>query len=310
MSDFTWSPDMVVYHYPCDDGFCCRVIAERKWGSDLLWAPHNYGQAFEYDVRDKDVLFVDYSMSYDELVDLSFKAKSIVILDHHKSAQANLDRLPMMNEPSVEAVGLNFHICHTQNMPDICAHFDMNRCGAQLLWAFAYPDEEEPEFVQRIADRDLFRNVLPYSRRFSLALRSFPMDVHTWNGLVDQCDLLIEEGLPIERFYDHKIDELCETVIECQIGDHAGVPSVNAPWFVASDLAHALLERHPGAPFAAVWYESYGGRTYSLRSTDDRVDVCEVASALGGGGHRNAAGFRIDDVGAPSVLGLQRAETA
>jgi uncharacterized protein len=39
--------------------------------------------------------------------------------------------------------------------------------------------------------------------------------------------------------------------------------------------------------------EAYGSRTWSLRSEDSRQDVSEVASTFGGGGHRNAAGFRV-----------------
>ena len=32
---------------------------------------------------------------------------------------------------------------------------------------------------------------------------------------------------------------------------------------------------------------------FSLRSSDDGADVAEVAKQYGGGGHRNAAGFRV-----------------
>ena len=41
---------------------------------------------------------------------------------------------------------------------------------------------------------------------------------------------------------------------------------------------------------------SDGGTTrkVSLRATDDRVDVSRIARALGGGGHRRAAGFSTD----------------
>ena len=35
-------------------------------------------------------------------------------------------------------------------------------------------------------------------------------------------------------------------------------------------------------------------RKVSLRATDDRIDVSVIARALGGGGHRRAAGFSTD----------------
>ena len=41
---------------------------------------------------------------------------------------------------------------------------------------------------------------------------------------------------------------------------------------------------------------SHDGVTYSLRSMDDRMDVSEIAKDNGGGGHRNAAGFRVKEL--------------
>ena len=32
---------------------------------------------------------------------------------------------------------------------------------------------------------------------------------------------------------------------------------------------------------------------FSLRSTDDGLDVSEIAKQYGGGGHRNASGFTV-----------------
>ena len=44
-----------------------------------------------------------------------------------------------------------------------------------------------------------------------------------------------------------------------------------------------------------------GTRKVSLRASDDRVDVSAIARALGGGGHRRAAGFNTDLEWAPLV---------
>lgn len=35
------------------------------------------------------------------------------------------------------------------------------------------------------------------------------------------------------------------------------------------------------------------GRIFSLRSTDAGADVSEIAKRYGGGGHRNASGFKM-----------------
>lgn len=101
------------------------------------------------------------------------------------------------------------------------------------------------------------------------------------------------EAESIERFYDRKLAEMLPTATVKKIGNWDGVPVAHAPYAFASDLAHEMLKSHPDAPFAAVVVDAYGGRTYSLRSEDSREDVAEVARSFGGGGHRNAAGFRV-----------------
>lgn len=44
--------------------------------------------------------------------------------------------------------------------------------------------------------------------------------------------------------------------------------------------------------FAACYWDTPKGRTFSLRSIGD-FDVSAVAAGYGGGGHRNAAGFTL-----------------
>jgi len=64
---------------------------------------------------------------------------------------------------------------------------------------------------------------------------------------------------------------------------------VNAPGKFASEAGNVLAHRCNGA--ACVWYSDGHELKISLRSVPD-VDVSEIASAFGGGGHKNAAGFR------------------
>jgi bifunctional oligoribonuclease and PAP phosphatase NrnA len=50
-------------------------------------------------------------------------------------------------------------------------------------------------------------------------------------------------------------------------------------------------------------------RKVSLRATDDRIDVSQIARAQGGGGHRRAAGFSTD-LEFPELVAFLRAELA
>jgi nanoRNase/pAp phosphatase (c-di-AMP/oligoRNAs hydrolase) len=61
---------------------------------------------------------------------------------------------------------------------------------------------------------------------------------------------------------------------------------------MTSDAGHLMAEKDR-TPFAACWWMTPEGVVFSLRSTDVGLDVSEIAKSYGGGGHRNAAGFRL-----------------
>ena len=71
------------------------------------------------------------------------------------------------------------------------------------------------------------------------------------------------------------------------------VPVANLPYQLASDAGNIMSK---GEPFAASYFDAAdGSRSFSLRSDKDdpaAVDVSVVAASYGGGGHKNASGFR------------------
>ena len=101
------------------------------------------------------------------------------------------------------------------------------------------------------------------------------------------------EGESILRAHAKTVASLLHSAYEDTIAGHS-VPVLNVPGKFASDCGHALLEKFPEASFVATWSRSSDDMLrYSLRSSDARMDVSEIAAKLGGGGHRNAAGFEI-----------------
>lgn len=292
-----WEPDICIYHFPCDDGFASAWVARRKW-PDVALAGTNYGLPFpEVDIVGKNVLIADFSFKPDTLRELGEKAKSIVILDHHKTAKADLadfqsprSSLPFTYENANAYFGNGI-------VRNVVACFDMAFSGAMLTWDFCFPGERAPAMLRYIEDRDLWRFTYKETRAFSLYLRSFPYDFSAWDRVHERIVAdptgVLGEAVAIERFYDAKLAEMLPTATLKNIGKWKDVPVAHAPYAFASDLAHELLKAYPAAPFAAVVVDAFGGRTYSLRSEDSREDVSEVAKTFGGGGHRNAAGFRV-----------------
>ncbi|WP_256355689.1 phosphohydrolase [Pseudomonas sp. PDM29] len=292
---------LCIYHGNCADGFGAAWVVRKALGPDVEFVPGVYGQE-PPDVTNKDVILVDFSYKYDVLANLSWKAHSIIVLDHHKSAAEDLSRFPPFHA-GIELDGraddgsalLGWKSAHDfmalQNAPSIACCFDMQRSGAMLAWDHFFPDQEPPQLLRHIEDRDLWLFKLEGTREIQANLFSYPYDFEVWDKLMAADVLsLVSDGAAIERKHHKDIAELVGVTKRRQMIGGYDVPVASLPYTLTSD-AGALMAQ--AEPFAACYWDTPTGRTYSLRSTDDGIDVSEIASQYGGGGHRNASGFRV-----------------
>lgn len=256
-----------IYHGNCADGFGAAWVVRKALG-EIEFYPGTY-QAVPPDVTGKDVMMVDFSYKRPVLLEMAEKANSILIIDHHKTAVEDLVDLPA----------------------NVTTKFDMGRSGAMLTWEHFFQNDSPPPLLLHIEDRDLWRFALPNTREIQANVFSYPYDFQVWDTLMAAApDALAKEGKAIERKHFKDIQELLGvTTREMVIGGHR-VPVANLPYTMSSDAGHELAKGHP---FAACYWDTPDGRVFSLRSNDDGVDVSEVAKQYGGGGHRNASGFRV-----------------
>ena len=224
-------------------------------------------------------------------------ARSVLILDHHKTAEADLRGfgLPSLDCTSKDHYTDTLEWVEDEPVENVFAIFDMNRSGAQIAWDFFHPREEPPTLVDYVADRDLWRFELPHSREIAAWVFSHHYDFEDWDHIAAVLDgggfnMAVAGGEDIERKHFKDICELLKvTRREMVIGGHR-VPVANLPYTMASDAAGAMAE---GAPFAACYFDRPDARVFSLRSRGEHgLDVAEIAASYGGGGHRNAAGFQ------------------
>jgi hypothetical protein len=254
---------VVLYHANCPDGFGGAWSVWQSRGDAAIYLPVSHGEPPPDLPVDASVLMVDIAYPREAALALRDRVRELVILDHHKSAQEELGDLDF-------------------------ARFDMDRSGAMLGWCYMHPDQEPPPLIRYVQDRDLWRFELPNSREISAALASYPMDFAVWSSL--DADDLAREGTAILRFRNQTVEAIVGFARWGEIGGHR-VPIVNATahW---SDVGEAMLNKYPAAPFVGAYFEDADGvRRWSLRSRPD-FDVSEVAKKLGGGGHRQASGFR------------------
>lgn len=265
------TPDLCIYHGHCDDGFGAAYAIWRKLGNIVKYHPGVYGKE-PPDVTDMNVAIVDFSYKRPVMLALAAKAKSILVLDHHKTAEADLAGL-------------------AEECQNITVEFDMSRSGAVMAWEYFNPNEEVPDFFRYLQDRDLWTKQLPGVDEFTAALRSYPQEFGQWSELFHRpvTDLIVE-GMAIQRYYRTLVDQAKKHAYPRIIAGYT-VPVVNASMFMASEVAGELAE---GQPFAAVYVETATDVIWSLRSrAPDGVDVSEIAKRFGGGGHKHAAGFTV-----------------
>ena len=277
---------LCIYHGNCADGFTAAWVVWKALGDSVEFHPGVY-QDPPPDVTGRDVIMVDFSYKRAVIDEMTAAAHTLLILDHHKTAAADLADLPNART--------DWHTHHafagTPGFPHIGVRFDMDRSGAGLAWDFFFPTDPRPTLVDHVEDRDLWRFKLPKTREIQAAVFSFAYDFATWERIMGlPTDVLARDGEAIERKHFKDIEELLKVVTRrMKIGGYE-VPAANLPYTLTSDAGHKLAQ---GEPFAACYWDTPDGRVFSLRSTDNGMDVSSVAKAYGGGGHRNASGFRV-----------------
>lgn len=271
----------VLYHANCADGFLARVIAQRKLGFSVKYHAVDYKEPVPinlHEYRDAEVFILDFSYPRSVMEQLASKAKRVVCLDHHKTAQKELEGL------------------------DFCT-FDLTKSGAMLAWEHFNPGQKAPPLVEYIQNRDLGfpwsdpARALPQCLEINAALfRATPRTYEAWGEWLDSRDLceLSDVGTKMLNL-DRRI---CATVAQSPIwieldGHH--VPAAQLPFEYISSAGNAMLNAHPQAPFAVCWTVDppTGKVLYSLRSRkgEGGFDVSALAKQFGGGGHPQAAGF-------------------
>jgi oligoribonuclease NrnB/cAMP/cGMP phosphodiesterase (DHH superfamily) len=261
---------LVIYHSPCQDGF---TAAWACWKAHPDWEfyPGVYGDP-PSDVTGRKVYMLDFSYKYHVLCEMSLQAESILILDHHKTAEADLKATLPIN---------------------ITARFDMEKSGARLAWEYFHPDTDIPSIVKFVEDRDLWRFSLNDTKNITAWLFAQDYKFDVWNDADRQITWDAHEawlaGYAISQKQAKDVAELCEKKFRYTIGGH-DVWCVNVPYTLASDCGQLLGK---GELFAASVYYDGEGFVFSLRSDDNGMDVSEIAKQYGGGGHKHAAGFKL-----------------
>jgi oligoribonuclease NrnB/cAMP/cGMP phosphodiesterase (DHH superfamily) len=274
--------DCLVYHNPCPDGSGAAVAGWFARGDAMQYLPLNYSKKFDQEkLRDKNIVFIDCSVKKEQLLEIRAIAKTVMILDHHDSAAKDL----------AGVAGCFFYMLNS---------------GAILGWHyFNGIDEPAPDVLKLIEDRDLWLwRHRDRSEPLYHALVALPKQpgFQKLAALMDPTELAraIEYGREVMR----KNKEWCLEKVAHARHCKFKLPNQERVYDIialevpeerlVSELAEELCKQF--APdFVMLWYRFDGNRyKLSFRNNKADINVGDIASILGGGGHPRAAGATID----------------
>jgi hypothetical protein len=213
------------------------------------------------------------------------QSKSLLIIDHHKSAKENLELVP-----------------------DINKIFDMKHSGAYLTWNYFYPESEIPLLIRYIEDHDIWLHKMPNSSAVTSYIRTLPFEFKNYEELLDDYHLqtiIIPKAIILQEHDKYYINQALSNSATIQFIELGGmyyfIAMLNST-ILASEIGHELLNKYKYVNFSVVY--SFVNNKYhmSLRSNDNRTDVSMIAKQLGGGGHRNASGISTNTSSFPANI--------
>ena len=312
------SPITIVYHADCADGFGAAYAAWRHFGDTAIYRPMHHGQPWELpEIAGHGVYILDFSFPPDVLEAMASLANSVIQIDHHASA-----RRPWVGRLTKTTDGGESY--RHRALP-LTVIFDLGKSGARLAWEHFHPAQPVPLVLRHIEDLDLWRFAMPGTRALGRALRLLAFDFAVWDELIRQAPdpdcprytAFVAEGEAIERFFQTEVSRLAQSrlVMPARLRGEPldplqalrhGLPTVadgdrawraidglaiNASVLFASELGNLLAEKN--GTFGLIWQLGADGEVKASVRGKGNVDVAEIATNYGGGGHPNAAGFRM-----------------
>lgn len=314
---------MKIYYHDDLDGKCaasvvCNYYRHNFPPADISpddFIRINYDNAFSFATVDngEPVWFVD--LSFDEknatliktcLIDTG---SEVTWIDHHRTS------IQTQELPGFEWL---------KDVPGLrCSHDTFKKDGAKVNFsgaALTYlycallkypPDLREqmmngtamydhnllPDYIKYVSDYDCWAfNYDPKTTFFKLGMETTPSDPSASKWILldedkEYVDYVITTGQAIKDYIDTSNDELREEcAYETTIDGHTCITINRASnsWIFGS-----LYDRYP---LCMVWYFNGEKYKFSLFSNCGTVDCSEIAKSYGGGGHKGAAGFYLDEM--------------
>ena len=272
--------DYVISHDKCSDGFtsalCAHVFFKENYPSrQPVFFPGVYGKLPPLeDVTGKCVLICDFSYKKNDLGKLLSIVKKLLILDHHKTAQEDL-----------------------QDVPDENKVFRMDHSGAYITWRYFFRERPVPLGIKYVEDNDIWLKAMYKTYEFTAFMFALPFTFEAYEKLLDEdyvknVALVEGEGMVKQNTSIIKNSIKYAAPKFVQIADkYYFIAHLNGTT-LKSELGNKIFTEYPNINASVVYsHNDYSNTTnFSLRSIDTASDVSEIANFYNGGGHAMSAG--------------------
>lgn len=266
--------DLVVSHRKCSDGIAACWVAKKyaQLADNVVFLDHEAGMPLEHDVTGKTVLMLDVvSSNFD---DLAAVALHIHVVDHHVTNKKYLEKYKTSRNVTVT--------------------YSEDKCAAKIAWVTFAKTNQYPWWINVVDDRDRWVWTHEDSKALSKAIYCKLMndEIDEFNDWSDaQIATAKQCGQKMLEEDQKGIDRMTSNAIPASFGRYSVLITSGSGRFF-SEVGNILAKK---CDIAAMWSYDLERDEWkvSLRSIGN-VDVARIANRFGGGGHKHAAGFRID----------------
>jgi len=273
-----FTPTHVITHKGCYDGFASAYAVWRNVGNkETVYLGGEYGKPIPTVPPQSRVIVADVSWSREEMIEFNDHCEQLLVLDHHKTAEQNLE-------------GLDFAI------------FDMNRSGCGLTWDVLSMGEPRPKLIDSVEDRDIWKFEKEGTRRIHACLMSRPQEFEVWDEFNSALhtelgwSVAMSAGRCILDYRDQVVKNAAQKAKKMTIhGRLCLVINVGMRDYW-SEIMHYMLDTNPGINIVGSFVVDFENDLvyWTLRSRPGGTDALDLATELGGGGHAVAAGATTD----------------
>lgn len=279
---------IIFYHEHCLDGFASSYVAYKKFKDKAEYIPLSHTVSGEdslkdkkikiSDLKDKEIFFIDFCLKDSEMNKILKIAKSLVVLDHHESRKDYVSSL----SGSVYGEKIS---------------------GSYIASQYFFPKNKVPKLIEYISINDTYsfsknENIKKVEKLITSYLVTLEYDFKIFAKAEKDFEdkKKIEEIKKLGSILNTNYLKLVETQVEkAKLIDFEGykVYAINASSIFRNELGHKLALKSKFL-FSIIYTFEDGELKISLRG-DSKVDLSKLAGKFGGGGHFNAAAFKMND---------------